>query len=376
MKKIMIMTNSLYGGGAERILQTLLNHLDYHEYDVTLYSLHEEPLDENIYHCPIRYKSVFRKTGSSSFRNILEKVKGKCFQLLPSKLFYFLFIRGRYDVEVAFIEGESTKIVSGSTNRNSKKIAWVHVDLLQCPWTDFLYKNPNVEAQRYRAFDEILCVSAGVRDAFLNKYNVNRQNVDVQYNPLDVECIAEKALEQIDVKQTDRLKLITVGRLVKQKGYDRLLHVVKRLINEGYKFDLLILGEGEERESLQQQIVQDELSDYVSLPGFLENPYPYMANSDIFVCSSRAEGYSTVITEAVVLGLPIVSTDCAGVREIFGTYECGVITPNDEEGIYQGLLSVLSNPDLLIPYKAAALERGAMFSLQNTMHQIEERFHS
>lgn len=177
MKRIMFMANSMYGGGAEKVLQTLLHNLDRAKYDVTVYSMHDEEIRPEYYPTDITYKSVFGAyRGKSAFGERLHsfwgKVKGKLFLTLPSRLFYLLYFHEKYDVEVAFIEGEATKIISGSTNKNSRKIAWVHVDLQANPWTDFLYKSVGDESNHYRKFDQIVCVSEGVREAFLAKYKV------------------------------------------------------------------------------------------------------------------------------------------------------------------------------------------------------------
>lgn len=177
MKKIMFMTNTLYGGGAEKVLQTILKNLNYEKYDVTLYSMHREALDPDKYPSDLTYRAVFDSySGESRILRLLHKlyakIRGKCFQILPSSVFYRLFIRGTYDVEVAFIEGESTKIIAGSPNKKSRKIAWVHVDLETNPWTDFLYKNKEDESRHYQKFDQIVCVSEEVKKAFLRKYQI------------------------------------------------------------------------------------------------------------------------------------------------------------------------------------------------------------
>lgn len=177
MKRIMFMTNSMYGGGAEKVLQTLLHNLDRTKYDVTVYSMHEEEIRPECYPTDVTYKSVFGEYHGKSavgkrLHSIMGKVKGKLFLTAPSWLFYLLYFHEKYDVEVAFIEGEATKIISGSTNKKSRKIAWVHIDLQANPWTDFLYKSVEDESKHYRKFDQIVCVSEGVRNAFRNKYKV------------------------------------------------------------------------------------------------------------------------------------------------------------------------------------------------------------
>lgn len=177
MKKIMFMTNTLYGGGAEKVLQTILKNLSYEKYDVTLYSMHRELLDPEKYPPNLKYRVVFDTySGHSRLMRILHtqyaRIRGKAFQILPSSIFYRLFIRGTYDVEVAFVEGESTKIIAGSPNKQSRKIAWVHVDLEANPWTDFLYKNKLDESLHYQKFDRIVCVSDEVKKSFHRKYQI------------------------------------------------------------------------------------------------------------------------------------------------------------------------------------------------------------
>lgn len=376
-KRIMFMVNSLYGGGAEKVLQTLLRHLDLTRYDITLYSMHRETLDPAYYPTDIRYRVVFDEITCRSrclqrILTLFYKIRGKLFSYCAPSLFYRLFIRGTYDVEIAFIEGESTKIISGSTNRASKKYAWVHVDLEQNPWTSFLYHSVNEEARRYQKFDRIFCVSNEVRASFLRKYQVDPAKAETLYNPIDREEILQKSREPAILPIKNTLKLVTVGRLVHQKGYDRLVRVADRLLQEGFDFVLYIIGDGEERASLEQYIREHNLQDNVILLGYQANPYKFMRLCDLFVCSSRAEGFSTVITEAVILGLPIISTDCAGVREILGAESCGIITDNNTNALYNSIIYTIRNPNMIKDFKSAALYRSVFFSTNTSINRIED----
>lgn len=376
MKKVMFMINSLNGGGAEKVLQTLLSHLDYEKYDVTLYSMHRENIAELNYPSQIHYKVVFdRYTGENALRRCVHeftgKVKGKLFNTVPSRLFYALYFHEKYDVEIAFIEGESTKIISGSTNRRSKKYAWVHIDLRQNPWTDFLYKSAEDESSHYAAFDRIFCVSESVRSAFLSKYDIFPEKTAVQYNPIDRAEILRKAQLPCEIAEKTAIRMIAVGRLVRQKGFDRLIEIAAKLRDDGFQFELLILGEGEERQALEALIQARNLDHEVCLLGFRANPYPIMATGDLLVCSSRSEGFSTVVTEGVILGLPVVSTDCAGIRELFGLAQCGVITENNSQALYAALKEVLSAPQKREHFREEAEKRGTYFSLVNTMRSVE-----
>ena len=110
----------------------------------------------------------------------------------------------------------------------------------------------------------------------------------------------------------------------------------------------------------------------VRLPGFLANPYPLVASADLFVCPSRAEGYSTAVTESLILGVPVLATECAGMRELVGAHCCGIITDNNERAFYLGLKSLLENKAQLPRMREAARLRGNDFSLERSVQAIED----
>ena len=141
-----------------------------------------------------------------------------------------------------------------------------------------------------------------------------------------------------------------------------------------YAFELTILGEGAERANLEMLIRQSHLEQYVVLQGFQPNPYPYIRVADLVVCSSRYEGLSTVITEALILGKPVVTTPCSGMDELLGDSEFGLITKDSVEGIYQGMKRMLDEPKLREAYAKAASERGKIFSKEVTVKQTEQFF--
>ena len=197
------------------------------------------------------------------------------------------------------------------------------------------------------------------------------------YNPVDVAAI--KALKNEEggavSEDTGRFTFVSVGRLTGQKSYLRLLHVCKRLLETcPVPFRVWILGEGEERENLEGFIRENGLQEVVHLLGFQKNPYKYMGRADAFVCSSLTEGFSTVVTEAIVLGIPVVTTDCAGMREILGDSEYGLIVPNSEEGLYRGMSALLTDPGVYARYRKQAEQRSGVFSLAERMSKIELLF--
>ncbi|WP_226294022.1 glycosyltransferase [Aquimarina algicola] len=373
------MNNSLYAGGAEKILQTLLRQLDPDRYAITLYSIKKEHFDTNIYPAHIQYHYIFDQNNgekgflSSLWMRIINKMKLSIYHSLSPKTFYKLFVKGKYDIEVAYIEGYSTKIISGSSNPNSKKIAWVHIDLEANHWTSEEYKSLEQEIEAYKKFDHIASVSKSVQDAFSRKFNI-QDKLTVKYNPVDQEEIKGKALQTQHEAKTKPIRLITIGRLEDQKGYDRLVRIVNRL-KEEYAFELWILGEGTQRKILEEYIHQHDLQEIITLYGFQSNPYSFLDAADAFVCSSRSEGFSTVVTEALILGKPVVATDCSGMTELLGDSEYGLITENDEDALYQGLKKFLGDQSLRAHYAEKSKERSKDFDIKVTVQEIEKMWY-
>lgn len=376
-KKILFINNSLYGGGAEKILQTLLNNLDYNRYEITLYSLFKENISTN-YPLNIHYKYIYHqfKTDDSFLYKLSVRLRNIfisfIYKYLSPKVFYYLFIRGKYDTEIAFIEGYATRIISGSTNKKSTKIAWVHIDLKENHWTSIAYKNYQEEVNCYQKFNHIICVSNSVLKSFKELFP-STNTAKVKYNPIndtEIRLLAAQKIEHTQ-KSENKIRLISIGRLVSQKGYDRLFSIIYQLKKEGYNLSINILGDGPDKELLENYVKDKKLNETINLMGFCNNPYPYLKNADLFVCSSRSEGYSTVITEALILGTPIITTNCAGMNELLGNGEYGLITENNENSLYKGLKFLLDNPHIIKRYKIKATERGNNFRLKHLINEID-----
>ena len=290
---------------------------------------------------------------------------------LPESFMYKWFVKEKYDIEIAFMHGWSTKFISGSNNKNSKKIAWVHVDLVTWNRVDGVFKNLDHHKNAYSKFNEVVCVSKTVKDGIEKKYGV--KNAKVIYNPINREKILKLSNEKIeDIKFTSKFKLISVGRLAEEKGYDRLLRVFKQLDDEGFDLELTIIGSGEKYNELNDYIEENNLKDKVFLLGYRENPYKYVKNSDLFVCSSLSEGFSLVIGEAMAIGVPVVSVKCQGANEVLGFGEYGMLVNNDENSVCNGIKMLIDNKKLCDTYRTKAIERGRMFSIGGFIEEVEE----
>ena len=285
---------------------------------------------------------------------------------------YQLHMKDKYDIEVAYLECGTTKILSASTNRRAAKIAWVHCDL-SIKMGDVLDSFVQKAAPQYRKYDRIACVSQDVLNTYQNLFGPVPPAA-VVHNTVDDKLIQEMAAQALPADAIKRkTTLVTLGRLTHEKAYDRLLRVHKRLQQEGFDYDLWILGEGEDRPTLEQYIEKNDLADSVRLFGFRDNPYPFVNAADLLVCSSRYEGFSTFVTEGLILGKPIVTTDCAGMRELLGDSEFGLITENSEDGLYVGLKQILSSPAQYRTLAEASGKRGADFTSASLV-KITESF--
>ena len=174
-------------------------------------------------------------------------------------------------------------------------------------------------------------------------------------------------------KHIFKRKRPNIRRLVKEKGYDRLLEVDKRLIKEGIIHTLWIVGEGKEKGKLEDFINRNKLKNTVNLIGYTQNPYKFVKNSDVFVCSSRIEGLSTALIEATILEKIIITTNCPGIKEIFGEKtDSALIVNNDTDSLYEGMKELLTDKKLRQTLKKNIKNRSKIFEIENTVKQIQE----
>ena len=372
-RRVLFLIESLAGGGAEKVLTTLVQHIDKERFDVTVCAISGGGKYEDAIKRQVSYKAILAepKNGNVWERWLYVLKHHLVYKWLPLSWVYRVFVPQNSDVEVAFVEGFTTKLLSYSTNLVAKRYAWVHIDLHQNHWTKSVYDNLKEETDVYNQYTELFGVSNTVVSAFRKELPNVTVPVETVYNPIDVHDILSRANEIVDLKCGKSLLMVTVGRLEPQKSYMRLLRIAKKLIEDGMDVELWILGDGTERNLLEQYVSENKMQERVCLLGFHTNPYKYLRQGDLFVCSSLSEGYSTAVTEALILGLPIITTDCSGMAELLQNGECGVITENDEAALYEGLKRLLADKSLLEHYRHKAIERGKEFSIEHLMKPIE-----
>ena len=373
MKKIMFMIESMIVGGAEKSLINLVNNLNKEEYDITIISMYKYSIYDGYEY---NFKDLFNnnikvKCLLDNSKKLSYKLFNFLYNKLPKTWSYKFFIKEKYDIEVAFYEGFPTTFLAYSNNKSSKKIAWLHTDSNNA-FGKFDKIKLNETKNIYEKFDSIVGVAKSVCNSFENIFGLKDKLV-VQYNIFENNKIITKSKEDIEKNlKSDKFKLISVGRLTPIKGYDRLLKCIKKLKDDGLEFELWIVGDGNEKSKLEKYIIENNLGNIVKLLGFQDNPYKYIKECNVFICSSLAEGFSTVVAEAIILGKPIVTTKCSGMDELVGDGNCGLITENNEDSLYDGIKKILTNNKLYEELTNNSKEKAKFFVPNNIIKELEK----
>ena len=282
---------------------------------------------------------------------------------IPKRLIRWYIMSGeKYDIEVAFQFGLSQRCISApSPNNHALRFSWMHG-----------YDEKLVFKDEYKAIGTVCCVSRSCAERLHNEMPTIK--VDYNYNPIDDDQVRELGLEQIEIDRPDGLLFVTVGRLSPEKGYERLLYVMQKLKAEGFKFHLWIIGDGPLEYHLKKKQKDLGLIEEVLFLGSHKNPHKYTSRADIFVCSSYSEGYSTACTEAIMLGIPVITTNVNGSKEIIDDAECGLITGMDDNSLYEGLKQVCIQPQLISEWKNKLLKTRYRFSASIRIQRLVNLF--
>lgn len=366
MISVLFLIPTLDRGGAENVLVDLVNHMDQSKFRITVQTLFDQNSQKDRLREGIEYRSfLFHQFRGNS----------RLQAWIPARLLYRLIVRKRYDVVVSYLEGPTAHILSGCPYSDSKKVAWFHSALTTARGFSVGFPTKKAAIHAYRSYDRIVFVAHSVQKAIERTIGTTFPNSHVLYNTLNTEWILQKAKEEINGFSfaAQEFNIVSVGKLDPVKGYDRLARGQKRLKESGYPTHVYLLGEGSERKEIEEYVWANGIADSFTLLGFQENPYRFVSKADLFVCSSRREGFSTAVSEALVLGVPVVSTNCSGAEELLGeNNEYGIVTDNDEESLFQGIRAMLDDRDLLAFYRRQALRRGEQFSEENTVRAVEQ----
>lgn len=365
MKKILFIIHSLSSGGAEKVLIDILDEFDYSRYDVTLLLIKRE--GRYIERVNSNVKLLFLHSQTVVCR-IFNRILSE-FKLYESFTNYKIIktVTQNFDTIVSFSHGDSLKYHSKILKKGRNNVTWIHCDM----WNRGLYQKINIRREEffYDSMDKIIFVSNDAQNQFNRLYgNKIKTKQEVIYNLIHVEKIKKLADAEIITRES-KFTICTVGRFYEEKAYDRLIRVSAMLKEKGYDFQLWIVAEGILFKELQELAIRLNVADRVVFWGFKSNPYPYIKNADIFISTSRTEAMPLVICEALCLGKPIISTKTTGPIELLsGNF--GILTEHDDISIYNAIINLIVNRELLEYYSVKAIERAKIFNISNTFELI------
>ena len=362
-KKVLFVNDEMVTGGVSRVLNNLLQELvKQTSYEIDLLVLHKH--GEMLKDVPDRVNII---AGTPFFKVIdlplSQIIKSKNISLLINKL-YLLFLMktgwiGRkikcerkkmklatYDIEIAFKEGFCTIFVANGDSQ--KKVNWVHSDYKQ---QNSSSNHMSLMKKTLQQIDVNVAVSKVAAQSYQEVFEL-QDEIKVIHNIIHFDLIKEKAAqpprkEDLTLFKNKNLTFISIGRLVKIKGYDRLVKIHGRLIDEGFEHNIVIIGNGEEEQSLKAEIKKNNCQETFKLIGYRANPFAYFKLADCFLLPSRSEGLPTVVFESLICQIPVIATKVAGIEEQLKDSSYGLVVNNDESDFYEAMKTIIMHPEKL-----------------------------
>ena len=298
MKKIAIFVEDLSLGGIQRSLINILNVIDYSKYSIDLYmtrnNIFYNDLNDNVNICylkPTLY--IFKFINFDLARKIAS--------------LYYKIPDIEYDISIDFNTYQFSCSYYALSVKAKRYISWIHNDIKEEALSNKKYNILHrFMLSKYKYFDEYVGVSEGAIDSFKQMHKLYNKKYYCIQNLINTKDIFDKSKEKVDLKiDKNKYNLISVGRLIYQKGFDILIEDMHELIKEREDVHLYILGDGEDKDKLIKQIKYNELDDFITMLGSTSNPFKYEMMMDGFVLESRYEGQGMAILEAYSLGLDI-----------------------------------------------------------------------
>lgn len=372
------------GGGAEKILANICNNMDESKYEISIleienFDIRREFVKDNIKVLKpisrINNKTYFCKR--SKLMQIIIKIRTKILKLMlynTPKMLRKIILKEKYDIEIAFNYYMPSIFVAASSNK-TRKVAWVHSsieDLNYMESEDKTIKRKYLrQKEAFKNIDNIVAISNRTRKSIIDIYPEYENKIININNGFDFNLIRELSLEEVKYRKSKSL-IVAVGRLVEQKNFNLLIDVAKILNESMIECEILIFGEGEQREMLDERIKELNLESMVKLMGYIKNPYPYMREADVFCLTSLAEGFPTVVAESLALDCPFVSTRVAGVDELSGNGKCGFVVENKKESIANALINIIESKELRKSMAKNCKDIISKYTIKNQIENIEK----
>ena len=368
MKRILFMCINMNIGGTEKALLTMLNEIDSSKYDITLLMLEEYGgfLNEIPSFVKVKYINEYKAIkpfinkppkllakelikNKKCIKGILTLLNYSISKMTNNISYYYKYISKNiknieedYDLAVAYA-GPMDFITYFVLNKikAKKKVQWIHFDITKIGF------NKKFAEKNYKKFDKIFVVSEEGKEKLINLIPDLNNKIEAFFNIISCNLIENMGKSEKGFDDSfNGIRILTVGRLSKEKGQDLTINALARLKDDGYKIKWYCIGDGHEKDNYKQIIKNLNLENDYILLGSKLNPYPFMKQCDIYVQPSRHEGYCITLGEARCFDNPIVTTNFTGANEQIKNEVTGLICDISEEGIYKSVKRLLDDKDL------------------------------
>lgn len=349
-KKILFYTSGVGLGGVEKVVLEVLKEIDK--------SLYYRERKKNIF-----YKMLY------SFMLSYEKY--------IIKKNYLEFSKDR-EIVIDFKSGDFLKLINLENGVDKKRVCWLHGEITKLNKYE---KRKKFLRENLNKCDKVVCICEDMKNGVIKEIPELKEKLEVIYNPFDIEKIKIKSSDYSEIKDNEKNLLednyiIMVSRLDNvQKDFDTLIKAFKIVNQKRKDIKLYLLGEGPDREKIENMIKDEDLQEYIKLLGVKKNPYPWIKNSKLLVHSSRYEGFGLVLVEALILGKVVISSNCkVGPREILNNGEYGsLVEVGDYNAMAQEILELLQeNPKKKEKYLSNIDKSIERFDKKNIIKQIEK----
>ncbi|WP_368657365.1 glycosyltransferase [Metabacillus halosaccharovorans] len=368
-KNLLFVMPSLSAGGGEKSLVNLLSQINFDQYNVDLFLFSKK--GEFLTLLPREVRVIEPTRNHLIFTTSLKKsvgifLKNRQYYLAYSRFMFtiknrmiknsaiseqytwkyhgasFDILKKEYDVAIGFLEKSSIYFVVDKV-KSKKKIGWIHTNYSNSGM-DYKYDSPY-----FKQLDNIVAVSQECANSLKAQFPHLSNKIKVIFNIVSPEIIRTLSNEEIQdncLSEKNYISIVTVARLSEEKGIDQAIKSCKILISKGYEIRWYVIGEGNERERLEQIINNNDLNNHFKLLGIKENPYPFINRADIYVQPSRYEGKSIAIDEAKILGKPIIVTNFKTAKDQIANGVNGLIVDMSEEGLSLGVEKLIKEEEL------------------------------
>ncbi len=357
-KKILLVLPSFQCGGTVRSARSFVELHDEEKYDIDVFCLQKVGEFETYFKkCKVLNENVELTTAISfntsyKHHNLLNKIKAFYFYLKKKidkkydfekvfkKISRKIEKKANYDCIMVFQEGLATQFASYMLNKN--KIAWV-----RCDYSRYYNMVKKDETKIYENYKKIVCVSKYTATIFCEYFITFKEKVMAIHNLIDYKSILNESKKNIENSnyQNSQFTIVSIGRMDPVKQFSYIPPIAAKLCKNHINFKWYIIGDGgAEKFIVQEKIKEYDVVDKVIMLGSIQNPYPYIKNSNLLVCLSSSEACPNVINEAKILHIPIITTDFASVYEYIEHLKNGIISKI--ENIDEAIMSFINDENI------------------------------